>query len=56
MSELIKVLMRRDNMTEQEVICLVSDVRDRMIENPDKAEDIMLSDLGLEMDYIFDII
>ena len=56
MNKLVETLMRRDNMTEQEAVCLVNDVRERMLENPNEAEDIMLSDLGLEMDYIFDIL
>lgn len=52
----VKILMERDNMTEDEAIDLLNEVRDMILDNSDAAEDIVLSELRLEMDYIFDII
>lgn len=59
MSEVVRVLMQRDGITKSEAEKMVSDVRE-MIYNCngdyDEAEEIMMSELGLEMDYITDII
>ncbi len=55
------ILMDRDGMTESEVEELICAVREDIqfaAENNDYelAEDIMYADLGLEMDYIFQLI
>ena len=60
-SKVVDVLMKRDNMTEQEAKKLVSRVSEEItnaIENDeyDLVEEIMYSDLGLEMDYIDDVL
>lgn len=60
-SKVVDVLMKRDNMTEQEAKKLVSRVSEEIteaIENGEYelVEDIMYSDLGLEMDYIDDVL
>lgn len=52
----VKILMDRDDMTEFEAMELLSEVREMILDNSDSAEDIVLSELGLEMDYILDII
>lgn len=55
MEKIIKILMERDEMTRQEAIRLIKETQEEIMESPDEAEDIMLDNLGLEMDYIFDI-
>ena len=59
-NEIIEVLMKRDHMTKEEAINHYRYVKEMVNEavadgDYDTAEDIMYSELGLEMDYIFDI-
>lgn len=54
MSELVKIFMERDDLTEQEAKNLVEEMRERVYEG-ENPEDV-LYDEGLEPDYIFDII
>ena len=61
MNRVIKILMERDHMTEQEAKELVRQAREDMLTCAEEgdysgAEDIMYSLLGLEMDYIMDIL
>lgn len=59
MNIVVKILMNRDGLTEEEAIQAVKMVRD-MIENcdydPEQVEEIIMSELGLELDYISDIL
>ena len=48
--------MRRDELTRQEAEESIAEVRELMIENPDDAAEILMDELGLEMDYLFDIL
>lgn len=59
MNRVVEILMRRDGISRNEAELIVEDVREALegcngsyIE----AENIMYSELGLEMDYIFDIL
>ena len=59
-NEIIEVLMNRDHMTKEEAVNHYRYVREMINEavsngDYDEVEDIMYSELGLEMDYIFDI-
>lgn len=61
MNRVVKILMERDNMTEKEANNAVAQARTEIysaVEDGgyDEAEDIMYSLLGLEMDYIMDIL
>ena len=61
MNRVVEILMKRDNMTEQEAKNAIEQVRAEIylaVEDGcyDEAEDIMYSLLGLEMDYLLDII
>jgi len=56
MNKIVEILMRRDGMTEQEANDLLNETREMIMEDASKTEDIMLMQLGLETDYIFDII
>lgn len=61
MEKIIKVLMKRDGLTEEEAREQVEDTKQEMCEAIESgcfedAEDILASNLMLEMDYIFDIL
>ena len=61
MKSIKQILMERDEMTEAEAEELIADVREELafaMETNDftYAEDIMYGDLGLEMDYIFELL
>ena len=55
-NSVIEILMRRDELTRQEAEESIAEVRELMIENPDDAAEILMDELGLEMDYLFDIL
>ena len=55
MEEIIKILMKRDGNTREEALSIIEDVREMMEEcdyEPEECEDIFMSELGLELDYI----
>lgn len=61
MNRVVQILMNRDGMTETEAREAVQDCVDMMEEaiqegNYLEAEDIFMDELGLEPDYIFDVI
>jgi len=60
MEKIIKILMERDDLTEEDAREQVEDTRQEMYEAIDAGclEDVedILAGLGLEMDYIFDIL
>lgn len=61
MSKLVRTLMERDGVTRDEAERMVDEVREEILEavydgDYSEAEEIMLSELGLEMDYIYDIL
>ena len=61
MSRIVDVLMRRDGLTKKEAVARVQEVREMVYEAVesgmfDEAEDIVMSELGLEMDYIDELI
>lgn len=61
MKSVKQILMDRDDMSENEAEELIADVREELqfaMETNDfmYAEDIMYGDLGLEMDYIFELL
>ena len=59
---IIAILMERDGLTEEEAREQVEDAVEAINEilesggSYEEAEDILLEDLGLEMDYIFDLL
>lgn len=59
MNNVVAILMKRDGMSRAEAVALVTKVRG-MLEDAgddyDEAEQIMIDELGLEMDYFFDIL
>ena len=61
MSRIVDVLMKRDGITKEEAVRQVQNVREMVYEaveagHFDEAEDIVMSELGLEMDYIDELI
>ena len=61
MKSIKQILIDRDDMTEKEAEDLIAEVKEEIqiaAENGDYGlvEDIMYGDLGLEMDYIFELI
>ena len=61
MNKIIQILMKRDGMTYEEAKEVCEECREAMLEAIDsgyfdEAEEILRGDLGLEPDYIFDLI
>lgn len=57
MNTIVKILMERDNMTEQEAIDLVRETKEELMNRPcSDGADIIMDNLGLEPDYIMDIL
>lgn len=57
MNKVVEILIKRDGMTKTEAEELVSEVREELLaSDPIEADDIMLDMLGLEPDYIMDIL
>lgn len=59
MERVVDILCRRDGCTREEAMTRINETVRLMSEcnyNPIECEDIMLEELGLEMDYIFDIL
>ncbi|KKK66198.1 hypothetical protein LCGC14_2966530 [marine sediment metagenome] len=54
MTELKKVLMKRDEMTEEEADEYIEEMQERIFEG--ESPDEVLRNIGLEPDYIFDLI
>lgn len=56
-NRVVEILMNRDGMTREEAEERVQEVRAMIIcSSVLEAEDILIDELGLEMDYIFDLI
>lgn len=56
-NEVVRILMERDELTQEEAEETLEEVREMISEaDPWEVEDILADELGLEMDYIFDII
>lgn len=54
MTELKRVLMQRDDLTERQADRLINDAKQRVIEG-ENPEDILRDEFGLEPDYFFDL-
>ena len=56
-NEVVRILMERDDMTREEANEVLDEVREMISDaDPWEIEDILADELGLEMDYIFDIL
>ena len=54
-SELARVLMERDKISESEAEDLINEMKELVLDGED-PEEVLLDHVGLEPDYIFDII
>ena len=52
--ELLTILIKRDNLSKAEALALISDMRQAVLDGENPEE--LLYDIGLEPDYIFDIL
>lgn len=60
-SRVVRILMHRDGLTEEEAISQVADTVAELYDAIEGTscmdpEDVMMDELGLEPDYIFDIL
>lgn len=55
MSELVRILMNRDDLTSEEAIEQVGEARERVLEG-ENPETILYEEFGLEPDYVFDLL
>lgn len=57
MNPVVKILMKRDGMTEQEATDLVKETKEELMNSRcSDGADIIMENLGLEPDYIMDIL
>ena len=59
MNRVVEILMRRDNMSKTEAIERVKEVHEMLLDcngSYEEAETILAEELGLEPDYIMDLI
>ena len=57
MNKVVEILMHRDGMTREEAEEKVQEVREMIVDaSAFEVEDILIDELGLEMDYIFYLI
>jgi hypothetical protein len=58
MKEVIKILMERDGISEEEARALINETREEimMLDNPLEADTVLMEYLGLEPDYLFYIL
>ena len=58
-SEVVDILMKRDGLSRREAQEQFNEVREMIQEcnfDPVETEDILIEELGLEMDYIFEFL
>lgn len=58
MKEVIRILMERDGISEEEARTLVKETRDEimMLDDPCNADEVIMDYLNLEPDYISEIL
>ena len=57
MNRIVEILMNRDGMSREEAEEKVQEVRGMIVDaSAFEVENILIDELGLEMDYIFDLI
>jgi len=58
MNKVVEILMKRDNLEQDYAEKLVAETRDEImnLDNPLEADDVLMDYLGLEPDYLFDIL
>lgn len=58
MNRVVEILMNRDGMSQDHAERLVNETRDEimMLDNPLEADDVLLDYLGLESNYLEDVL
>ena len=58
MNKIAEILMERDGIDEEEARSLIKETRNEimMLDNPLEADTVLMEYLGLEPDYMFDIL
>ena len=56
MEKIINILVERDHMDYEDARALAKETRDEIISNPDLADEIIEDYLGLEPDYLEDLL
>ena len=56
MNVVVELLMKRDGITEEEAREMIVETREEMLEDPYVATEILEDNLGIEPDYIMDIL
>lgn len=56
MNKVIEILINRDGLTESEAKELIYETKEMIITEPEDADQIISEQLGLEPDYLFDIL
>lgn len=57
MNRVVKILMERDGITRKEAEELIKETREEILEgSPWEADEVIAANLGLEPDYIMDIL
>lgn len=56
MNRIVQILMERDKMTQEEAEQLCSETAEEVLANIDSAEEVMMEMLGLEPDYLEDLL
>lgn len=59
MNRVTKILMERDNLTREEAEERIADAREHMCicnYDPTECENILAIELGLELDYLFEVL
>jgi len=58
MNKVVEILMNRDGMPQDHAERLVQETRDEimMLDNPLEADDVLMDYLGLEPDYLEDVL
>ena len=55
-NRVIEILMKRDGVDYNTAKSMVEEASELIMNNPDEVDEIMSDELGLEPDYIFDIL
>lgn len=58
MNKVVEILMKRDDLSQEHAERLVKETQDEimMLDNPLDADDVLMDYLGLESDYLFDVL
>ena len=56
MNKIVKILVERDGIDEEYARQLANETRDEIMMNPAEADEIIMDYLGLEPDYLMDLV